>query len=133
MLLGKLTVRGRLNAVVPGPLFYVTDQNLNWQFLEDTGASFSIFPHRSAAPATGPLLSGPAGRSIPCWGEKKLDLLFHGLRFSWVFLLAAVQFPILGIDFLRHFNLMVDPGADQLVDRSTLVPWGCRCCPGRRQ
>jgi hypothetical protein len=29
----------------------------------------------------------------------------------WTFLLAAVEFPILGIDFLRHYRLLVDPAA----------------------
>ncbi len=89
----------------------------------DTGANFYIFPHHSTAPATGPLLSGPAGQSIPCWG-KKLDLSFHGHRILWVFLLVAAQFHILGVDFLRHFNLMVDPAADCLVGWTTLVPVG---------
>jgi hypothetical protein len=82
----------------------------------DTGACFSIFPYHSATPATGPLLSGPAGQSILCWGEKKLDLSLHGCHFLWVFLLEVVQFPILGVDFLRHFNLILDPTADRLVD-----------------
>jgi hypothetical protein len=123
-LLGKVTVRGCLNAVVPGSLVYVTDQNSNRGFLVDTRASFSIFPHCSAAPATGLLVSGPAGRSIPCWDEKKLDLSFHGRHFLWMFLLAAVQFPFLGVDFLRPLNLVVDPAADRLVDQTTLVPVG---------
>jgi hypothetical protein len=26
----------------------------------------------------------------------------------WTFLLADVQFPIIGVDFLRHFCLLVD-------------------------
>ncbi len=36
---------------------------------------------------------------------------------SWTFLLAAVSFPIIGVDFLRHFKLMVDPAANALVDK----------------
>jgi hypothetical protein len=31
--------------------------------------------------------------------------------------LAAVSFPIIGVDFLRHFGLMVDPAANTLVDK----------------
>ncbi len=41
---------------------------------------------------------------------------FHGRRFEWPFLLAKVQFPIIGVDFLRHFKLLVDPVANRLVD-----------------
>ncbi len=33
------------------------------------------------------------------------------------FLLAAVSFPNIGVDFLRHFKLMVDPAANALVDK----------------
>jgi hypothetical protein len=35
--------------------------------------------------------------------------------FVWPFLLAKVQFPIIGVDFLRHFKLLVDPAANRLV------------------
>jgi hypothetical protein len=31
-----------------------------------TGASFSIFPHKSSAPPTGQKLTGPDGQLIPC-------------------------------------------------------------------
>jgi hypothetical protein len=31
-------------------------------------------------------------------------------------LLARVQFPIIGVDFLRYFKLLVDPAAGRLVD-----------------
>jgi hypothetical protein len=112
--LGKLSVQGRLNAVIPSTLVHVTDQISGRRFLVDTGAAFSIFPHQSVDPPNGPLLSGPAGKNIPCWGERQLELSFNGRRFQWTFLLAAVQFPILGIDFLRHFCLLVDPAAGSL-------------------
>jgi hypothetical protein len=48
-----------------------------------------------------------------------MDLLFHGRRFRWALLLADVQFPIIGVDFLRHFHLMVDPAASRLVDKQS--------------
>ncbi len=53
---------------------------------------------------------------IPCWGERRLTLSFHGRLFVWPFLLAKVQFPIIGVDFLRHFKLLVDPAENRLVD-----------------
>ena len=46
--------------------------------------------------------------------------MFHGRRFTWNFLLAAVSFPIVGVDFLRHFQLMVDSAANMLVDKASL-------------
>ena len=45
-----------------------------------------------------------------------LSLVFQGRRFEWPFLLARVQFPIIGVDFLRHFKLLVDPAVSRLVD-----------------
>ncbi len=93
----------------------MTDQVSGRRFLVDTGAAFSIFPHQSSAVPNGPLLSGPAGRNIPCWGERRLDLSLSGHSFQWTFLLAAVQFPTLGVDFLRHFSLLVDPAAGSLI------------------
>ncbi len=49
-------------------------------------------------------------------GERRLSLVFHGRRFEWPFLLARVQFPIIRVDFLRHFKLLVDPAASHQVD-----------------
>jgi len=45
---------------------------------------------------------------------------FSGRRFTWTFLLEKVEFPILGADFLKHFNLIVDLGASQLLATDTL-------------
>jgi hypothetical protein len=55
-----------------------------------------------------------------CWGEKQLPVQFLGRRFTWTFLLAKVEFPILGADFLKHFNLIVDLAASQLLATDTL-------------
>ena len=116
LLAGKLIARGSLNAVTPGQLVHIKDDCENRRYLIDTGAAFSIFPHQSSSPSSGPLLSGPDGKRIRCWGEKRLQLSFNGRRFSWTFLLADVKFPIIGVDFLRHFQLLVDPAKNELVD-----------------
>ncbi len=126
----KLSVQGRLNAVVPGALVHIQDQLTNRRYLVDTGASFSIFPHQSAARADGPVLTGPSGKTIPCWGEKTIDLSFNGRRFTWTFLLAAVQFPILGVDFLRHYKLLIDPAANCLVDTRSMQSFATTSSPG---
>ncbi len=120
MQLGKLASRGLVNAVSPGQLVYIVDQLSRRRFLVDTGAAFSVFPHSSASPPLGPALAGAVGQSIPCWGEQQFQLLLNGTSFTWQFLLAAVQFPIIGVDFLRHFGLLVDPVGNRLVDRLTL-------------
>jgi hypothetical protein len=86
----------------------------------DTGASYSIYPHSSAAEPTGPPLRSPGGQAIPCRGEKQLEICFAGQKFVWTFLLAKVDFEILGADFLKHFHLVVDLAASQLLDTRTL-------------
>ncbi len=117
--LGKLASRGRLNAVAPGPLVHIEDQLSKRRFLVDTGASFSIYPFSSKAAPTGPTLFGPAGKLIPCWGERSISLQFNNKKFTWTFLLAAVSFPIIGVDFLIHFKLLIDPAANRLVDTAS--------------
>jgi hypothetical protein len=57
---------------------------------------------------------------ICCWGQRKLQLSFNGQQFSWDFLLAEVEFPILGVDFLHHYKLAVDATAGQLLHTETL-------------
>jgi hypothetical protein len=48
-------------------------------------------------------------------GEKEFELSFDNKKFKWPLLLAAVKFPILGVDFLRHYRLLVNPAANCLV------------------
>jgi hypothetical protein len=95
------------------------DQVSKIRFLVDTGASYSIFPHWSSSPPTGPFLAGPSGTAIPCWGEKEFELSFDNKKFKWPLLLAAVKFPILGVDFLQHHRLLVDPAANCLVSAAS--------------
>ena len=49
---------------------------------------------------------------------------FGGRRYSWNFLLADVSFYIIGVDFLRHFRLLVD-----VVDNCLLEKDSWRCIP----
>ena len=66
---GKLARPAWLNAVAAGLLVHIEDQLTGRRFLVDTRASFSILPHQSSLPASGPKLEGPAGLPITCWGE----------------------------------------------------------------
>ena len=116
---GKLTRPARLNAVAAGLLVHIMDQLTGRRFLVDTGASFSILPHQSSLPASGPKLEGPAGLPITCWGDTEVQLKFSGQLFRWRFLRAAVKSPILGVDFLRAHRLMVDPAGACLVQSHT--------------
>ncbi len=96
---GKLVRRGQINAVAPGRLVHFVDETSQRRFLVNTGAAYSIFPYSSPGKQSGPRLTGAYGLHIPCWGERRLSLTFHGRLFVWPFLLAKVQFPIIGVDF----------------------------------
>ncbi len=123
---GKLGRRGVVSAVRPGRLFFITDSSSNRRYLVETGSAFSLMPWRSLSPPSGPGLSRADGLRIPCWGEQPFTVTIGGLPRQWTFLLAAVSFPILGIDFLRHHSLVVDMANNQLSSPlpsvSTIVP-----------
>jgi hypothetical protein len=83
---------------------------------------------QSSAPTSGPSLAGADGRHIPCWGERLITVTIGGVPRQWRFLLAAVSFPILGVDFLRHHSLVVDVANLRL---STPPPPVSAVTPGR--
>jgi Reverse transcriptase (RNA-dependent DNA polymerase) len=79
----------------------------------DTSSSFSLLPYTSRQ--RGPVLRAADGRRIPCWGFANVPIKLEGEPYSWSFLRATVKFPILGIDFLRHFRLLVDAPGNRLL------------------
>ncbi len=108
---GKLGSRGPINAIAPGVLLHVQDNLSGVKFLINTEVAFSVMPFSSPSSPTGPVLKGPNGLNIPCWGKVTLQLQLSGKNFKWIFLKAAVDFAILGIDFLSAYNLSVDAAA----------------------
>ena len=79
-------------------------------FLVDSGADVSVFP---ATPAQMKFCSSAAlqaanGTSISTFGKKTIKLSFAGLKVVHTFLLADVKKPILGTDFFRDNDLIID-------------------------
>ncbi len=109
---------------VTGPLlsrlFYVTDKVTGTRFLVDTGSEVSVIPPSHSDRAHQVHLTAVNDTSIPTYGKRLLTLNL-GLRrsFSWVFIIANVQKPIIGADFLQHFGLLVDMRKCQLSDTAT--------------
>ena len=125
--LGKLPSRTLAATGVPGPplsrLFFVTDHNTHTRFLVDTGSEVSAIPPSSADRRRSPdklTLMAVNDTPIRTFGKRSLTLNL-GLRRSlpWIFIIADVQQPILGADFLRHFGLLVDMQQRQLMDTHT--------------
>lgn len=110
------TLKGRL---------FVTDRVINVQFLIDTGSDVCVFPisvlreHRCK---TSFQLSAANGSAIDTYGYVQLNLNL-GLRrnFPWRFIVANVTKPIIGVDFLAHYHLIVDVNEQKLIDGLTNV------------
>jgi hypothetical protein len=61
-------------------LIHIKDQATGRRFLVDTGASYSIWPHKSTA---------PAGQPMQCLDKCLIHQTFQAQVFSWPFILAA--------------------------------------------
>ena len=109
--------------LVPSRLFYVSDRSCSLHFLVDTGAAVSVLPPyhtERKRPRADLTLQAVNGSPIATYGTHSLTLDL-GLRrtFRWVFIVADVERPILGADFLRHFHLLVDMNHKRLIDSAT--------------
>ncbi|KAL1448593.1 hypothetical protein WDU94_009822 [Cyamophila willieti] len=93
------------------------------KYLIDTGADLCVYP-RSATSGrrekTDYVLSAANDTDIHTYGTLSLTLNL-GLRrdFTWQFVVADVAKPIIGADFLAHYNLLVDIRNQRLLDGTT--------------
>ena len=104
-------------------LLHITDRTNRLTFLVDTGAQVSVVPPTRTdrlRKQEGFALSAVNGTAIATYGTRSLTLNL-GLRrtFRWIFIIADVQKPLLGADFLHHFGLLVDIANGKLVDKRT--------------
>lgn len=103
----------------------VNDKKDHTKYLIDTGADVSVLPNlpdikSNIHSVIIPKLYAANGTAIKTFGviRKQVNL---GLRrdFTWNFIIADVKQPIIGADFLSHFNLLVDVKNKTLIDQST--------------
>ncbi len=129
MLLPKLGVQALATTSYPGRtnrtsrLLHIHDPTNHLTFLVDTGAAVSVVPPSAIDRKHRQLnfnLQAANGSSISTYGRKSLTLDL-GLRRSlpWVFVIADVDKPLLGADFLHHFQQTVDLNNKKLVDNTT--------------
>ncbi|UYV84114.1 hypothetical protein LAZ67_X001216, partial [Cordylochernes scorpioides] len=100
---------------------FVTDAKTGMRFLIDSGADVSLIPFKgNGTPTEDIQLYAADGSLIPTYGFQILDVDL-GLRsnFKWRFITARVSKGILGADFLKEHNLLIDLKNRQLVDGCT--------------
>lgn len=102
---------------------FIKDTNNNLKFLVDSGADVSVLPVTCNISKSKPStiqLSAANGSTISTFGTALLEINL-GLRrsFKHSFIIASVSRPILGVDFLSKFDLVIDVKNKCLIDRKT--------------
>ncbi|GFT32035.1 transposon Tf2-8 polyprotein [Trichonephila clavipes] len=94
------------------PVIFLLDRKSSQKFLIDSGSEICVIPPSptmNKSPQSNLSLFAANNTKIPAYGmvRKELNL---GLRrpFIWTFIIADVSSPIIGADFLKHFNLLID-------------------------
>ena len=123
MLMGKKLMR-RLPPVEASPgaqVFFISDKKSGEKFLVDTGANRSLYP-LAKVNDPGPRghdMRAANGSGIATFGRTQVSIEADGRRYLWPFLIADVCFPILGADFLKHYDLLVDVRWQKLYHATT--------------
>jgi len=115
-------------------LLQVRDELSGERFLIDTGAEVSVLPvspsrvsHPSLTP-TSVTLRAANGSPIRSYGTLCLPLRLDGCRMIGKFVVADVQQPLLGADFLRLHCLLVDVAGQRLLSAPSLSPISSTPC-----
>ena len=110
-------------ALSSSKLLYVADKGNKCKYLIDTGAAVSVLPKSCAngiSDADSLALVAANNSTINTYGncERVVDV---GLKreYPWTFIVADVKQPIIGADFLIHYNLLVDLRSRCLRDMRT--------------
>ena len=104
-------------------LLYVADKRHKCKYLIDTGAAVSVLPKSCAngiSDANSLPLVAANNSTINTYGNCKC-VVDVGLKreYPWTFIVEDVKQPIIGADFLIHYNLLVDLRSRCLRDMRT--------------
>ncbi len=101
---------------------FISDPATGYQFLIDCGSDVSALPPPNARKRrpSDQCLFAANGTSIKTYGDKLLEVELRLRRsFKWNFIIADVQVPIIGADFLDRYGLLVDIKNRRLIDPLT--------------
>lgn len=108
-----------------GGLLYFTDIKSRIRYLIDTGAAVSVLPRGRGNKKTPSYdLLAANDTAIATFGtEQETVWLTENISLPWDFVVANVREPILGLDFLRTFEITVDAANSRLLCSSgTIIP-----------
>jgi hypothetical protein len=102
---------------------FITDRITKQQYLIDTGSDLCVFPCKllpGCKECTDYDLYAANGTTIHTygWTTQSLDLGLHR-DFTWHFVIADVQRPIIGIDLFSHYGLLIDCRHNRLLNGVT--------------
>ena len=104
-------------------LLYVADKRHKSKYLIDTGAAVSVLPKSCAngiSDADSLPLVAANNSTINTYGNcKRVVDVSLKREYPWTFIVADVKQPIIGADFLIHYNLLVDLRSRCLRDMRT--------------
>ena len=69
------------------------------------------------------------GTRIVSYGARPFSIKLGGCLFRWTFILADVETPLLGPDFLAHYGLLVDVRNKRLLDLESFASFPLRAGP----
>ena len=110
------------------PQLFITDANTGRRFLVDPGAQVCVIPptwfdrHHGQG---GPPLQAANGTSIPTYGVRNVSLRFNENTYEARLIIADVKRPLLGADFFRRHNLLVDLNGQRLIEADTYLSSPC--------
>ena len=90
----------------------------------DTGAQVSVIPPTvfdRRHGQSGPPLQAANGTSIATYGSKDVSLRFNETTYQARLIIADVKRPLLGADFFRRHNLLVDLRGQRLIEANTYL------------
>ena len=114
---GDFTKGNNKYPTLTSQLLYIKCSITNLKFLIDTGSSRSVIlvdPNSRDHPQN--YLSAVNGSSVPTFGCKNITIDMGGpVPLNWKFCIAETLKPIIGIDFLSHFDIKIDPRRGRLI------------------
>jgi hypothetical protein len=104
---------------------FVTDHTSKQRYLVDTGSDLCVFPRKllpGRRERSDYTLYAGNGTTIPTYGWTPRSLNLRLRRdFTWRFVVADVQLPIIGVNLLSHYKLLVDYRNNRLLDGFTYL------------